>query len=624
MPGFFDLNDPQSALPLLGLLQGLGNAAMPSRTPVPFGSVIGQAAQGYMGGQQEALQQKAAQQDIALRQAQGAMAQQTGQQDIALKQAQLDRLKAWNEFLAKRSPSTDAAAIGAERPAPATNAGQPGMTSAILGQESGNNANAPNSIDGAIGPGQIKPSTFAMFAKPWEDIKNPDDNRAVSQRMLQTYAQQFGGDPARVAVAYFSGPANVAPTGSATPWVKNTHDGNGKYVSSYVGDIMRRLQTTQPAATGQAAATSSSDPYNGMTTDMLRMLGPDQASQLALAQKHQLTPDEVKAASLPPGTIAERDYTGHIDVVNKPVHWSTIPETDWNQYGVDPAVAPKGTVLFANDATRQVHIQYPPSGSTTNLTPEAIHQGASSYILTGKFPGTARDRASQQAIANYAATLKPADMSDDDWQRVIQNNVIGLHARTNAAGQVARGQALTAVNEGTVNNSIKILQNLMPAAASRGQFTDLNSFNQWLARKQNDPNAVNLKNAIASISNEYARVMTGATTGAPSSDAAREHAAQFILDGFNQGTMDKALGQMQAEMAGRSNSYASVLQQITGGTYGGPSTPNQAGGTATPTPPKAWPTPPPEAIRDLKMKKDKANFDAMFGPGSADRVLNGR
>lgn len=577
MAGFFDLSDPESALPLLGLLQGLGNASMPSRTPVPFGSVIGQAAQGYMGGQQQALQQRGA------------------QQDISLKQAQLDRLKAWNDMLASRKPpATTAAAVNAERPAQPTTAGSPAMANAVLGQESGNNSGIGDSVNGAVGPGQIVPSTFAMWAKPGENIRNPDDNRAVSQRMIQSYSQQFGGDPARVAVAYFSGPANVAPAGSPTPWIKDRQDGNGKSVSSYVGDIMKRLQSAQAPtqAAPSPAPAAANDPYSGMSTDMLRMLGPDQASQIALAQKRQLTPDEVKAANLPVGTVAERDYTGHLDVINKPVHWSTIPESDWNQYGVDPSVAPKGTVLSANDATGQVHIQYPPSGSTTNLTPEAIHQGASSYILTGKFPGTARDRASQQAIANYAATLKPAGMSDDDWQRVIQNNVIGLHARTNAAGQVSRGQALTAVNEGTVNNSIKILQNLMPAAASQGQFTDLNSFNQWLSRKQNDPNAVNLKNAIASISNEYARVMTGATTGAPSSDAAREHAAQFILDGFNKGTMNQALGQMQAEMAGRSNSYANVLQQITGGTYGGPATPNGPG-TPAATPPAQSSTPPP-------------------------------
>lgn len=67
MPGFFDLNDPQSSLPLIGLLQGLGQASAPSRTPVPFGSVIGQAAQGYVGGQQAAQQQASNALDMKLK-----------------------------------------------------------------------------------------------------------------------------------------------------------------------------------------------------------------------------------------------------------------------------------------------------------------------------------------------------------------------------------------------------------------------------------------------------------------------------------------------------------------------------------------------------------------------------
>jgi hypothetical protein len=44
-----------------------------------------------------------------------------------------------------------------------------------------------------------------------------------------------------MAVGYFSGPGNIAPPGYETPWLKDTVDGNGKSVSSYVGDVMHRL-----------------------------------------------------------------------------------------------------------------------------------------------------------------------------------------------------------------------------------------------------------------------------------------------------------------------------------------------------------------------------------------------
>ena len=111
----------------------------------------------------------------------------------------------------------------------------------IVGQESGWNPNAPTSVTGATGIGQIQPGTFAMYAKPGENIKNPADNLAVSKRIIADYYQKFNGDPARIAVAYFSGEGNVAPVGSATPWKQDRADPTGKTTSSYVADIAKRL-----------------------------------------------------------------------------------------------------------------------------------------------------------------------------------------------------------------------------------------------------------------------------------------------------------------------------------------------------------------------------------------------
>lgn len=126
------------------------------------------------------------------------------------------------------------------------------MQAAILGQESGNRSNIGNSIDGAHGPGQIMPATFAQYAKPGESIDSPADNRAVNARILADYSQRFNGDPARIAVAYFSGPGNVAPAGSPTPYLHDAKDGNGKSTSGYVSDVLKRLgpDAGAPAANG--------------------------------------------------------------------------------------------------------------------------------------------------------------------------------------------------------------------------------------------------------------------------------------------------------------------------------------------------------------------------------------
>lgn len=124
---------------------------------------------------------------------------------------------------------------------PPASAGLGAIRGAILGQESGNRDNVGVSVDGARGPGQIMPGTFAQYAKPGESIDNPDDNRAVNARILADYSQRYGGDPARIAVAYFSGPGNVAPPGSPTPFIKDKADGNGTLTSQYVASVLGRI-----------------------------------------------------------------------------------------------------------------------------------------------------------------------------------------------------------------------------------------------------------------------------------------------------------------------------------------------------------------------------------------------
>ncbi|MBB3010618.1 PLxRFG domain-containing protein [Cupriavidus alkaliphilus] len=110
----------------------------------------------------------------------------------------------------------------------------------IYGQESDGGANARKSIDGAIGGMQVIPDTFNRLAKPGERIDNPEDNFRVGVRYLKRMADQFGNDPARLAVGYFSGEGNVNAKGD-TPYKEDRKDGNGKYVSSYVRDLLGRV-----------------------------------------------------------------------------------------------------------------------------------------------------------------------------------------------------------------------------------------------------------------------------------------------------------------------------------------------------------------------------------------------
>jgi hypothetical protein len=112
----------------------------------------------------------------------------------------------------------------------------------ILNQESGG-SNTTNR-------GQIQPETWQKFHFPGEQIDDRKQNEAVTHRIVDKYTKDYNGDEARVAVAYFSGPGNVSPVGSATPYITDTKDKNGKSVSSYVQDITQG-QTVIPGLPGQ-------------------------------------------------------------------------------------------------------------------------------------------------------------------------------------------------------------------------------------------------------------------------------------------------------------------------------------------------------------------------------------
>lgn len=104
---------------------------------------------------------------------------------------------------------------------------------------------APTSDRGAVGNHQIEPDTFKMYAKPGEIITNPKNNTAVYNRIMDDYEKRWPNDPARQAVAYFSGTGNVSPAGSATPYIKNTNDGH-EDVATYAKNVTGRIATIGP------------------------------------------------------------------------------------------------------------------------------------------------------------------------------------------------------------------------------------------------------------------------------------------------------------------------------------------------------------------------------------------
>ena len=89
------------------------------------------------------------------------------------------------------------------------------------------------STKGAVGEWQVTQGFFQQYAHQGESFANETDRAAVAQRGIAALSKQYGGDPQRVAVAYFSGQQNVAPATGAEPAAGPTTTGAKPFV---VGD----------------------------------------------------------------------------------------------------------------------------------------------------------------------------------------------------------------------------------------------------------------------------------------------------------------------------------------------------------------------------------------------------
>ena len=229
---------------------------------------------------------------------------------------------------------------------------------AILGQESGNRSNVGDSSAGAVGPGQIMPGTWKEFARPGENIRNPDDNRAVSRRILDKYMQDYNGDAARAAVAYYSGPGNVAPPGAQTPWIRNIQPPKGgPPVSGYVAQVLGRMRT---GGTQTAAAATQSDQLNPADRAAVNAMYPPGGQQPAAAVGTSpiAAPDEEAqpaAVEQPPGATGQAPFMAPQGNAAGPaniVKGAAQPEQPTQVAQAAPA-APTGGTLPASSYTTQ-------------------------------------------------------------------------------------------------------------------------------------------------------------------------------------------------------------------------------------------------------------------------------
>ena len=335
---------------------------------------------------------------------------------------------------------------------------------AIAGAIHGQEGTPPGvtSKQGAQSSWQIEPATFKQYAQPGEQLSNEADANAVGHRIIADYTQKYGGDPARVAVAYFSGPGNVAPPGSPTPWKTDSHDGNNFYTSQYVNGVLRRLgQGGNYPTQGETIDANNPAPKLRGITASIPSMSPAAMSALfdddpALKAKRAAT-DEQQGASLSPAQPTADIAQAQPGIQQQPAQ----PEPHNVQLAsLDPdamrlALDQHGAAAYAPQQLPPAPVvmnTQPPAASTPRLQPtqqESPNHNPAAYT------------AEQQMMENAWATVQQKYPNNAAMQHEVMSQVQDHLRMTNLLQQKYETEQARALHDNQQASGNNIMQTLM-------------------------------------------------------------------------------------------------------------------------------------------------------------------
>lgn len=198
------------------------------------------------------------------------------------------------------------------------------------------------------------------------------------------------------------------------------------------------------------------------------------------------------------------------------------------------------------------------------FTPQALDGAARQMLKTGTFPNLGWGQAATGAriqIINRAFQL--ADQMPGGTEQTLANQSL-YKATSDELRKVKTMQGV--IN--TYEDSAKRQAQLVLSASAGMDRTRWTLVNKAIIHGEtdirSDPNASKLLNAIMVFSNEYAKVMTGQTTGAAVSDAARKEGQQITSAAMSGQTLQAVMQQELQSMQNRRMSFemtSNVLDQ---------------------------------------------------------------
>lgn len=237
-----------------------------------------------------------------------------------------------------------------------------------------------------------------------------------------------------------------------------------------------------------------------------------------------------------------------------------------------------------NYQLKQMQVQQ----ETQGFTPQAINLAATEWLKTGRAPNWGWGQAATSARASmYATAANMAAQMPGGINGVLANQA-RYHAMAQGLDEITKRGAMIDTNEDSARRQAQIMLGAS-ASAPRTDWTFLNkAIIAGETEIRSDPNASKLLNSVNVFSAEYAKVMTGQTTGQAVSDAARREAQSITSAMMSGATLKSVLSQEMRSMQNRKQSFAfqqDTLVRLMGQTNAPPTGGGQTPGAPTATGP---------------------------------------
>lgn len=194
----------------------------------------------------------------------------------------------------------------------------------------------------------------------------------------------------------------------------------------------------------------------------------------------------------------------------------------------------------------------PAAADAPPLSDDAVEMGADNYLATGALPNTGLGGAGLkvQILNRGAEKVKALGLTGTD----VSGQMATFKANAKALGDSITRRTQVAGFEGTTADSMDLAQQYADKTLANTGFTTANKAVNWWKSETGDANVKGLTDAVQTVTNEYAKVISNATGGSVTSDAARTHAEAMLSAADSPQAFKEAVSVLKKEMTFRVNS----------------------------------------------------------------------